>query len=79
MLIEERAFDMDSLLLLMLDIASRVSIINIYGDVVFDSFVTTDSIENHLNRGEIIEVKANDFGFSIRKSSVNDVEYYYFT
>ena len=79
MLIEERVFDMDSLLLLMLDIASRVSIINFYGDVVFDSFVTTDSIENHLNRGEIIEVKVNDFGFFIRKSSVNDVEYYYFT
>ena len=70
---------MDSLLHLMPDTALRVSIINLYGDVVFDSSVTIDSIENHLNRGEIIEVKANDFGFSIRKSSVNDVEYYYFT
>lgn len=77
-LIEESAFDMDSLLHLMPDTALRVSIINLYGDVVFDSSVTTDSIENHLNREEIIEAKANDFGSAIRKSSVNDVEYYYF-
>ena len=42
-LIEERVFDMDSLLHLMPDTALRVSIINLYGDVVFDSSVTISS------------------------------------
>ena len=65
-LIEESAFDMDSLLHLMPDTALRVSIINLYGDVVFDSSVTTDSIENHLNREEIIEASGKT-GFGVDK------------
>ena len=77
-LIEGDAFDMDSLLQLMPDTALRVSVIDRDGKVIYDSSADIWVIENHLNREEIVESDKNNFGWAVRRSSVDGVEYYYF-
>ena len=77
-LIEGDAFDMDSLLQLMPDTALRVSVIDREGKVIYDSSADIWVIENHLNREEIEESNKNRFGWAVRSSSVDGVEYYYF-
>ena len=77
-LIEESAFDMDSLLHLMPDTALRVSVIDRAGRVIYDSSADIWVIENHLSREEIEESNRSEFGWAVRRSATDGVEYYYF-
>lgn len=77
-LIEGDMFDMDSLLSLMPDTALRVSVIDKAGKVIYDSSADIWVIENHLSREEIVESNQSEFGWSVRRSTTDGVEYYYF-
>lgn len=77
-LISGDMFDMDSLLCLMPDTALRVSVIDKAGKVIYDSSADIWVIENHLSREEIVESNQSDFGWSVRRSTTDGVEYYYF-
>lgn len=77
-LISGDMFDMDSLLCLMPDTALRVSVIDKAGKVIYDSSVDIWTIENHLSREEIVESNQSEFGWSVRRSTTDGVEYYYF-
>ena len=77
-LIEGDMFDMDSLLSLMPDTALRVSVIDREGRVIYDSSADIWVIENHLDREEIEESDRSEFGWAVRRSATDGVEYYYF-
>ena len=77
-LIEGDMFDMDSLLSLMPDTALRVSVIDREGRVIYDSSADIWVIENHLSREEIEESNRSEFGWAVRRSTTDGVEYYYF-
>lgn len=77
-LISGDMFDMDSLLCLMPDTALRVSVIDKAGKVIYDSSADIWVIENHLSREEIVESNQSEFGWSVRRSTTDGVEYYYF-
>ena len=77
-LIEGDMFDMDSLLSLMPDTALRVSVIDRDGRVIYDSSADIWVIENHLDREEIEESNRSEFGWAVRRSATDGVEYYYF-
>ena len=77
-LIEGDMFDMDSLLSLMPDTALRVSVIDRAGRVIYDSSADIWVIENHLGREEIEESNRSEFGWAVRRSATDGVEYYYF-
>jgi signal transduction histidine kinase len=77
-LISGDMFDMDSLLNLMPDTALRVSVIDKAGEVIYDSSADIWVIENHLSREEIVESNQSEFGWSVRRSTTDGVEYYYF-
>lgn len=77
-LISGDMFDMDSLLNLMPDTALRVSVIDKAGKVIYDSSADIWVIENHLSREEIVESNQSEFGWSVRRSTTDGVEYYYF-
>ena len=77
-LIEGDMFDMDSLLSLMPDTALRVSVIDREGRVIYDSSADIWVIENHLDREEIEESNRSEFGWAVRRSATDGVEYYYF-
>ena len=77
-LIEGDMFDMDSLLNLMPDTALRVSVIDRAGRVIYDSSVDIWTIENHLSREEIEESNEQRFGWAVRRSVTDGIEYYYF-
>lgn len=57
----------------------RVTIINYDGYVLYDSYVKdVSTMENHLNRPEIITAKqSNGKGVSIRKSASTNMEFYF--
>lgn len=77
-LISGDMFDMDSLLCLMPDTALRVSVIDKAGKVIYDSSADIWVIENHLSREEIVESNQSEFGWAVRRSTTDGVEYYYF-
>jgi signal transduction histidine kinase len=77
-LISGDMFDMDSLLNLMPDTALRVSVIDKAGKVIYDSSADIWVIENHLSREEIVESNQSEFGWSVRRSTTDGIEYYYF-
>lgn len=77
-LISGDMFDMDSLLNLMPDTALRVSVIDKAGKVIYDSSADIWVIENHLSREEIVESNQSEFGWAVRRSTTDGVEYYYF-
>jgi len=58
----------------------RISIIDITGNVLFDSSVHEyERMENHKARPEIIESGKSDFGTAIRKSGTTNQKYYYYS
>lgn len=58
----------------------RITVISPEGTVLYDSEVAdVDAMENHLQRPEIRESVASDFGANIRESSTTGNSYYYYT
>jgi len=58
----------------------RITIVDISGNVLYDSSVPDwQKMENHLNRPEILKSSKDDFGTVIRKSDTTGEEYYYFS
>jgi len=58
----------------------RITIVDISGNVFYDSSVPDwQKMENHLNRPEILKSSKDDFGTVIRKSDTTGEEYYYFS
>lgn len=68
-----------SLLKMFPDSNLRVTIIDLSGPVLFDSYVSDVSqLSNHLNRPEIIAAsQPSGKGFSIRKSATTNIKFYY--
>lgn len=57
----------------------RITVINLSGDVLYDSSVRDwKNIENHKDRPEIKESHYSDFGTIIRKSGTTGEKYYYY-
>jgi signal transduction histidine kinase len=70
---------LDSLILVFPEKDMRITVVNCKGKVLFDSYVDSYStMENHLNRKEIIEAEKNGTGKSVRLSSTTNIEYFYF-
>ncbi|MFC2151700.1 sensor histidine kinase [Bacteroidota bacterium] len=58
----------------------RVTILDINGVVLYDSFVDDYSqMENHKNRPEIQKSIYSDYGTNIRKSATTGISYYYYS
>ena len=58
---------------------TRITIIDIDGNVLYDCFVEEyNLLENHKNRPEIQKSLESDFGTSIRKSNSTSKEFYYY-
>ncbi len=70
--------DLDSLVYLLPDSLTRVTIINKQGIVEYDSYVSQEKdLENHLNRDEIQSSITNNRGSAIRNSASTGIDYYY--
>ncbi len=70
----------DSLTLLLPMEDTRVTIVSIEGNVLYDSSVDDlSSMENHLQRPEISKSHFSSYGTSIRKSASTGKDYYYFS
>ena len=62
---------------LALDISARITVISSDGVVLADSEVDASGMENHLDRPEIVQAKAQGSGSSIRKSSTLGIDEMY--
>ena len=62
---------------LALDISARITVISSEGVVLADSEVNASGMENHLDRPEIVQAKAQGSGSSIRKSSTLGIDEMY--
>lgn len=70
---------LDTLGDLMADPAFRITLVDLRGDILYDSQVkNTSGMENHLLRPEIQRAMSNGFGTDIRLSATTKTKYYYF-
>ena len=69
----------DSILNIIPQADTRITIINNKGKVLYDNFVEEHSLlENHINRPEIQNSLESDFGATIRKSNSTNEDFYYY-
>ncbi|OQX79088.1 MAG: hypothetical protein B6D64_05360, partial [Bacteroidetes bacterium 4484_276] len=69
----------DTLMTIISEEQIRLTIIDINGTVLYDSFVEDyGSLENHKERPEIQKSLYSDFGVNIRKSASTGTDYYYY-
>lgn len=57
----------------------RISIISLSGNVVFDNMLPIDSLDNHLNRPEIIDAINKGAGYRIGRQSASDGREYFYS
>jgi two-component system OmpR family sensor kinase/two-component system phosphate regulon sensor histidine kinase PhoR len=70
----------DSLMKILPHDELRITVINVNGDVMYDSSVRDwSSMENHKDRPEILESTYSQFGTTIRKSGTTGIDYYYYS
>jgi signal transduction histidine kinase len=70
---------LDTLEILLPDSNTRITIVDMTGKVVYDSFVAdVRNIENHLNRPEIQKALNSGKGSSIRLSATTNQKFYYY-
>jgi len=70
---------LDSLILVFSEKDLRITVVNRKGKVLFDSYVDSyNTMENHLNRKEIVEAEKSGSGKSIRLSATTNIEYFYY-
>lgn len=70
---------LDTLKTLLPDLDTRITIIDMTGKVVYDSFVAdVKNIENHINRPEIQKSLYSGKGSSIRLSNTTNQKFYYY-
>ncbi|MEN8157409.1 MAG: HAMP domain-containing sensor histidine kinase [Bacteroidota bacterium] len=78
-IVEEDFGKIDSLVGIIPGLNIRITVINPEGVVMYDSEVGDYiSMENHLQRPEVRESVASEFGANIRKSSTTGNSYYYY-
>lgn len=69
---------MDSITILVPDTNVRITILDSVGSLLYDTYPSANqSNENILNLPEFQEVKGNPYGKDVRKSQVNNLDYYY--
>lgn len=69
---------LNSFLTVLPDSNLRVTVIDLSGNVIFDSYVEEGrQLENHLHRPEIEEASKGGKGVAIRKSTSTGIEFYY--
>ena len=69
----------DSILNIIPQADTRITIIDNNGKVLYDNFVEEHSLlENHMNRPEIQNSLESDFGATIRKSNSTNEDFYYY-
>ena len=70
----------DSLVRLLPQVHLRITIINLAGDILYDSsFREWKKMENHANRPEVITSLSSDYGTAIRNSETTGQPYYYYS
>lgn len=57
----------------------RISIITLSGAVVYDNFISTDSLDNHRNRPEIVNALHEGEGYNIGRQSASDGREYFYS
>jgi len=71
---------LDSLMRIMPQEELRLTVIDIDGEVLYDSSVSDWSdMENHKDRPEVLQSTYSDFGTNIRRSETTGIDYYYYS
>ena len=71
--------ELDSLKNLVAPEEVRITVINTDGKILYDNSVADfSSMENHLNRPEVLKAKMTDGGYNIRHSTTTNHDYFYF-
>ena len=75
----DRLSNLDSLKTLIPPSQTRITILDLQGDVLYDNLVNNyRNLENHSHRPEFQTAMKSGSGFNIRHSTTTDVEYFYY-